>query len=154
NRALETLETICARYLSWPNADNVLGPGRPFFSTYLESIWVLHLATAASTLESLGRLPRQLGADLRAKVFRPSADVIADFNEGRSNRQVWHAAALFALGRVLDDNSLVERATNDPSGMFGLLEEGLLADGLWYEGENYHWFALRGLTWGAELMRE
>jgi len=152
-RALETLAGLAGRYESWPNADNVLGPSRPFFSTYLESVWVLQLASAAALLEELGRLPRELAADLRGKLFAPSAALIADYPEGRSNRQTWNAAALFALGRVLGDAGMQERAARGPDGILATLESGLLADGLWYEGENYHWFALRGIAWGAELLR-
>lgn len=152
-RALETLAALAARYASWPNADNVLGPSRPFFSTYLESVWVLQLAAAAGLLEDLGRLPEGLGRDLRAHLFRPSAALIADFDEGRSNRQAWNAAALFALGRVLGDRAMQERAADGPSGILALARTGFGRDGLWYEGENYHWFALRGLAWGAELLR-
>ena len=152
-RALETLAVIAARYGSWPNADNVLGPSRPFFSTYLESVWVLQLAAAASLLEDRGRLPSALAEDLRAHLFRPSSAIIADFDEGRSNRQVWNAAALFALGRVLGDQAMTLAAAQGPSGLLTLVEKGLAEDGLWYEGENYHWFALRGLTWGAEMLR-
>lgn len=152
-RALETLALLAERYPQYPNADNVLGPSRPFFSTYLESIWVLHLASAAGLLQSAGRLPRQLHDDLRRHVFAPAAQIIADFPEGRSNRQVWNAAALFALGRVLDDKPMADAAARGDGGIIASLQQGLLADGLWYEGENYHWFALRGLAWGAELLR-
>ncbi len=152
-RAVETLAAIAAQYPRWPNADNVLGPSRPFFSTYLESVWVLQLAAAASLLEDLRVLPSDLARDLRARVFRPSADLIADFDEGRSNRQVWNAAALFALGRVLGDEAMQQAAADGPSGIQALVADGFGADGLWYEGENYHWFALRGAAWGAELLR-
>lgn len=152
-RALEALAALASRYGSWPNADNVLGPSRPFFSTYLESIWVLHLAAAAGLLEDLGRLPPDLGRDLRLRLFRPSAALIADFDEGRSNRQVWNAAALFALGRVLQEDAMQAAASDGRSGIQSLVESGFGGDGLWYEGENYHWFALRGAAWGAELMR-
>ena len=34
--------------------DNVLGPSRPFFSTYLESIWLLQLCVALDMLEGSG----------------------------------------------------------------------------------------------------
>lgn len=152
-RAAETLAMIVERYQVWPNADNVLGPSRPFFSTYLESIWMLQLASAASVLEGDGRLPATLAADLRKRLFAPSAAIIADFDEGRSNRQVWNSAALFALGRVLGDDAMARAAAHGPSGILASLDHGLLADGLWYEGENYHWFALRGIAWGAELLR-
>jgi len=154
NRALATLAELVRRYQGYPDADNVLGPSRPFFSTYLESIWVLHVAAAASLLEAMGRLPRELSGELRAKLFAPSAALIADFDEGRSNRQVWNAAALFAVGRVLGDAALQREAAHGAGGILGVLDAGLLGDGLWYEGENYHWFALRGLAWGAELLRE
>jgi hypothetical protein len=152
-RALDTLAAIVERYQAWPNADNVLGPSRPFFSTYLESIWILQLAGAASLLEDEGRLPRALAADLRQRLFAPSAAIIADFDEGRSNRQVWNSAALYALGRILGDGAMARAAAHGPSGIIASLDHGLLADGLWYEGENYHWFALRGIAWGAELLR-
>jgi len=152
-RALETLAAIVERYQDWPNADNVLGPSRPFFSTYLESIWVLHLAVAASVLEGDGRLPADLAADLRTRLFAPSAAIIADFDERGSNRQVWNSAALYALGRILGDDAMAREAAHGPSGIVASLDHGLLADGLWYEGENYHWFALRGITWGVELLR-
>ncbi len=152
-RANEILAALAARYLEYPNADNVLGPSRPFFSTYLESIWVLHLAAAASLLSEAGRLAPELERDLPARLFRPSADLVADFDERRSNRQVWNAAALFALGRVLGDDALARDAARGTAGILATLNDGLLDDGLWYEGENYHWFALRGLAWGAELLR-
>ncbi|MGH7711745.1 MAG: hypothetical protein ACREOG_10705, partial [Gemmatimonadaceae bacterium] len=42
------------RYLGYPNRDNVLGPTRVFFSTYLESIWTLQLACALDLLEAAG----------------------------------------------------------------------------------------------------
>jgi hypothetical protein len=153
-RATDTLALLVERYQNYPNADNVLGPSRPFFSTYLESIWVLQLAAASSVLKDLGRLPDGLETDLQRKLFRPSAAIIADFDEGRSNRQVWNAAALFGLGRALGDKAMQEKAATGPSGMLESLRHGILDDGLWYEGENYHWFALRGLTWGAQLLRE
>ena len=152
-RALETLALLAERYPTYPNADNVLGPSRPFFSTYLESIWVLQLAAAASLLGEHGTLPPDLERDLASRLFRPSAELIADFDEGRSNRQVWNAAALHALGSLLGDAVLRERAARGATGLLAVLDDGVLADGMWYEGENYHWFALRGLTWGAELLR-
>ena len=152
-RAVEILGALASRYLAYPNADNALGPSHPFFSTYLESVWVLQLAAAASLLGEHGRLPAGLERDLVTRLFRPSAETIADFDERGSNRQAWNAAALYALGSVLDDAPLMERAARGPSGVLTTLDEGLRADGLWYEGENYHWFALRGLAWGAEMLR-
>jgi hypothetical protein len=131
------------RYASWPNEDNVLGPTRPFFSTYLESIWLLQLSVAVSALES-GRTT-ELGGEFRDRIAEPSSALIAEFNEGLSNRQVWNSAALASTATLLDRPEGVDRAIHGPGGLAQFLEQGLLSDGSWYEGENYHLFAHRGL---------
>ncbi len=137
-------------YLRYPNRDNVLGPGRPFFSTYLESIWLLQLCVALDILEN-SDAPSPLGSVVRQRIVEPSAAIIASYDEGRSNRQVWNDAALLAAGRLLDERSLIARALGGPSGVLSHIEQGLLSDGSWYEGENYHFFAHRGLWYGVTL---
>ncbi len=153
--ALSVLDGYSARYPEYPNRDNVLGPTRPFFSTYLESIWLLQLSVAADLLE-MGGSSSAVGescARLRDRVIAPSARLIASFDEGLSNRQVWHNAALLAAGRMLGDDRLATRAIDGPSGLARHLRDGLLADGTWYEGENYHLLAHRGL-WYSITMAE
>src|SRR5205085_370218 len=44
--AAAILDGYAARYLTYANVDNVLGPTRLFFSTYLESIWLLQICVA------------------------------------------------------------------------------------------------------------
>ena len=77
-----------------------------------------------------------------------AAAIIGEFNEGYSNRQVWNSAALVAVGAWFGDDELVEASVSGRTGLLGLLTEGFGADGSWYEGENYHLFALRGLLQG------
>jgi len=140
-------------YLGYPNADNVLGPSRPFFSTYLESIWLLQLCVALDLLE-LGAPSEHvaaLGSRVRDRLIQPSVALISSYDEGLSNRQVWNNAAMMAAGWMLGDASLVERASAGPSGLGVHLAEGLLADGSWYEGENYHLFAHRGVWYGVRM---
>lgn len=153
-RAAELAESILdayvARYLEYPNRDNALGPTRPFFSTYLESIWLLQIAVAQSLLEA-GDRARSLGQRVRERILAPSAQLIASFDEGDSNRQVWNAAALLAAGCLLGDSSLVDSAIQGESGVTAQLARGLLRDGSWYEGENYHVFAHRGLWYGVTM---
>jgi hypothetical protein len=151
--AERVLDAYAARYLQYPNRDNALGPTRPFFSTYLESIWLLQLAVALSLLETSDRA-RSLGARVRERVIEPSARLIASFDEGDSNRQVWNAGALLAAGRLLGDNALVEHSILGPSGLIAQLARGLLPDGSWYEGENYHVFAHRGLWYGLTMSEQ
>jgi len=136
-------------YLSYPNRDNVLGPTRLFFSTYLESIWLLQLCVAADLLETAG--DDATAGEVRERIVRPSAQLIAQFDEGLSNRQVWHNAALMAAALLLGDRAGAERVVRAPSGVEAHLAHGLLVDGTWYEGENYHLFAHRGLWYCVTL---
>jgi hypothetical protein len=145
------LEAYSERYLQYPNRDNVLGPSRPFFSTYLESIWLLQIAIAIDLLEAAG-IPADLGSRVRERIIEPSTALIASYDEGGSNRQVWNNAALIAGGTLLGKSRLVQRAITSPSGVLAQLSNGLLADGTWYEGENYHLFAHRGLWYGVTMM--
>lgn len=146
----DILRGYAERYASYPNRDNVLGPTRPFFSTYLESIWLLQLMVALDLLEAHGGRGA-LGDEVRERLVRPSATLIASYDEGLSNRQVYNNAALAAAGALLGDESLVARAVRGPSGLGVHFARALLADGTWYEGENYHLFAHRGLWYGVTI---
>jgi len=68
-----------------------------------------------------------------------------------SNRQVWNNAALAAAGILLEDHTLVKGALLGRSGLHEHLEHALLRDGSWYEGENYHLFAHRGLWYCVQI---
>ena len=137
-------------YLSYPNVDNVLGPTRLFFSTYLESIWLLQICVAS---RMLGDARPALAARVNDRIVEPSRATIAEFDEGASNRQVWNNAALLAAAILLDDAPAVERVAYADSGLAWHLANGLLEDGTWYEGENYHLFAHRGLWYGVTMAR-
>src|SRR2546427_4392191 len=95
-RAGEILRAYAARYFRYPNRDNVLGPSRLFFSTYLESLWIGNVLAAAVLLRESGNLDE---ATTRAvnQVAEEAANLIGDFDEGFSNRQTWNNAALAAI---------------------------------------------------------
>ena len=142
------LDGYADRYLTYPNVDNVLGPTRLFFSTYLESIWLLQICIAADVM-STGD-PR-LAETVRDRIVEPSRSLIAEYDEGASNRQVWNDAAFLAAARLLGDGQAAESAVHGASGLTYHLRNGLLVDGSWYEGENYHLFAHRGLWYGVAM---
>jgi hypothetical protein len=148
--AREIVVRYARGYRDYPNVDNVLGPTRLFFSTYLESIWLVQLVIAASLLD-WDDAERDLD-DLRS-VVHESASLIASFDEGWSNRQVWNSTALVAAGRWLDDAPLLQQGLDGPHGVTALLTRGAAENGRWHEGENYHFFALRGFQFAAELLR-
>jgi heparinase II/III-like protein/alginate lyase len=150
-RAREILGAYARRYWTYPNRDNVLGPSRLFFSTYLESIWILNYLAAAMLLREAGAL----GEADRAGVSRladEAATMIGEFDERFSNRQTWNNAALTAIAVWFEDEDLARAAIEGPTGLVAHLR-GFRRDGLWYEGENYHLFALRGLLTGAGWAR-
>jgi hypothetical protein len=150
--ALTRLDRYALQYERYPNADNVLGPSRPFFSTYLESIWLLQLCVAVDLLESGGVTEAQgIAGEVRSKIVVPSSRLIASYDEGRSNRQVWNTVAQMAAARLLgDDESFARQA----EALITHVDQGLLADGTWYEGENYHLFAHRGLWYGVTMCEQ
>jgi hypothetical protein len=154
--AITLLDAYADQYLRYPNRDNVLGPSRPFFSTYLESIWLLQLMIALDLLESHrpSVISHQLSSRVRERLVAPSAELIASYDEGMSNRQVWNNAALAAAGVLLEDNTMLERVLVGKSGLHEHLESALLSDGSWYEGENYHFFAHRGLWYCVQIAEQ
>lgn len=151
-RARGILAGYADRYLEYPNEDNVLGPARLFFSTYLESIWLTDYLAAAYLLREGGLLDDD-AADGVSRVADEAANLIGEFDEGFSNRQTWHDAALAATAVWFEDEELVKRVLEGETGLVAHLVHGFGGDGLWYEGENYHLFALRGLLTGLGWTR-
>jgi len=151
-RAGGILAAYAERYWRYPNRDNVLGPSRLFFSTYLESLRIGNYLAAAMLLKAADRLN---DATTRAvnQVAEEAATLIGDFDEGFSNRQTWNNAALTAIAVWFEDEDLAQRAIEGPTGLLAHLRRGFGRDGMWYEGENYHLFALRGLLTGAGWAR-
>ena len=142
-RAAEILAGYAERYLDYPNRDNVLGPARLFFSTYLESIWLTNYLAAASLLREAELLEPAV-AEAVSGLADEAANLIGEFDEGFSNRQTLHNAALAAVAVWFEDEELAARVVQGPTGTIAHLVRGFGEDGMWYEGENYHLFALRG----------
>lgn len=145
------LRELALRYNHWPNRDNVLGPSRPFFSTYLESIWLLNACHALALLEAAGRSAES--DRVRELLLEPSSQLIAGFPEGYSNRQVWNEVAVLSTLTLLGNESAIEKRLRGRHSLLSLLDRGLQSDGTWYEGENYHLFAHRGLWFGVEWLK-
>jgi hypothetical protein len=142
NRANELLQAY-RDYHRYPNRDNVLGPSRLFFSTYLESIWIGNFLAAATLMRDAGLLAEETG-QIVAQVADEAANIIGEYDEGFSNRQTWHNAALAAIAVWFEDGDLAARAIEGQTGILAHLLHGFGEDGMWYEGDNYHLFALRG----------
>src|SRR2546422_3130628 len=153
SRAAELLQAYARTYWQYPNRDNVLGPSRLFFSTYLESIWIGNYLAAAILLRESGRLDDETARGV-GQVADEAANLIGEFDESFSNRQTWNNTALAAIAAWFEDEALAQRAIEGPTGLLAHLLRGFGRDGMWYEGENYHLFALRGLLTGAAWARQ
>ena len=151
-RASDILTAYAERYWRYPNRDNLLGPSRLFFSTYLESLWIANYLAAAMLLKSAGRLDEATARAVN-QVADEAATLIGDFDERFSNRQTWNNTALVAIAVWFEDEDLAQRAIEGDTGLLAHLLRGFGRDGMWYEGENYHLFALRGLLTGAGWAR-
>jgi hypothetical protein len=151
-RAREMLAAYYELYFQLPNSDNVLGPSHLFFSTYLESIWLLDFLAAAFMLREMHALDDDEIASIDA-IANEAATIVAEFNEGMSNRQTWNSAALTAIATWFGDEDLAVNAVESRTGLVGHLADGFGTDGMWWEGENYHLFALRGLLVGLQWAR-
>jgi len=150
--ARDLLGTYGERYFSYPNRDNVLGPARLTFSTYLESIWISNYLAAAVLLRAAGLLDQATERRV-TQLADEAANLIGEFDERYSNRQTWNNAALAAIGTWFGDGELMHHAVEGTTGLVVHLVEGFRPDGMWYEGENYHLFALRGLLTGLVWAR-
>src|SRR4029450_11981928 len=146
------LRDYSSKYFEFPNRDNVLGPTRLFFSTYLESIWLCNAVAAGHLLREGGALD-DATAEAVGSIAEEAANLIGEFDEGLSNRQTWNNAALVASAVWFEDEDLARRGIEGRTGLIGHLVDGVGEDGLWYEGENYHLFALRGLLTGLGWAR-
>jgi hypothetical protein len=151
-RAWALLAGYEERYFELPNRDNVLGPSHLFFSTYLESVWLTNWLAGAAQLREAGLLPDDRVEGV-SRVAEEAAAIVAEFNEGMSNRQTWHSAALVAIGVWFGDDELIQNAVESRTGLLGHLVDGFGDDGVWWEGENYHLFALRGWMHGLSWAR-
>jgi len=151
-RARDILNGYALRYWRYPNRDNVLGPSRLFFSTYLESIWTCNYVAAATLLRASDQLDDATAHGVN-QVAEEAATLIGDYDEGFSNRQTWNNAALAAVAVWFEDEELAQRVIEGDTGLIAHLSRGFGRDGLWYEGENYHLFALRALLTGAGWAR-
>ena len=121
-RARELLAAYYELYFQLPNSDNVLGPSHLFFSTYLESIWILNFLAAAFMLREMHALDDDDIASIDA-IANEAATIIAEFNEGLSNRQTWNSAALTAIAAWFEDEDLAVNAIESRTGLVGHLAD-------------------------------
>ncbi len=124
-RASEILCWYGHHYAEFPNVDNVLGPARVFFSTYLESIWLENLMAAGFLLAETGQLD-QAANDAISAIADPAATIIGEYDERLSNRQTWNNAALLSIAVWFEDEELAHRCIEGTTGLIAHLLHGYM----------------------------
>jgi len=127
-------------YRSWPNPGQ--NPGIATYTTLDESVWSIPLAWAFSLIAET--LSPEESDEIVSKLLVPVAEHLKRRRyAGIHNFTCWHNGAISTLGRVSGRADLVRFALEDKLGQRSQLREGMLADGLWYEGSmSYHFYSV------------
>ena len=148
----DSLAHFVEHYREYPLANNLLGPTRLFQSTYLEAFWLVDMVAAFDLTRSSTAYSEADHSGLR-DLFYESAAVVRSYDEGISNRQAFNNAGMGAVALLYDDEELLEHVLAGPHGFAFHMRESLLEDGIWYEGETYHFATLDHSLNLAEMAR-
>ncbi len=139
------------KYPGYENNDNELGATKVFQSTYIESIWLSYLACGYDLTNGD---PCYSQADRNAIVkdlFLASAAVIRDYDEKWNNRQAFNNSGMCAAALLAEDEELLQYVLRGEHGFIAHMERSVLCDGLWYEGDNYHFATVPSMVNIAEM---
>jgi hypothetical protein len=147
-----TFDHFIRRYRDYPLANNLLGPTRLFQSTFLEAFWLVDMVAAYDLTRASGAYSPSDHSGVRDLLFESSA-VVRGFDEGVSNRQAFNNAGMGAVALLYEDEALLAHVLQGPHGFAFHIRESLLEDGIWYEGETYHFATLDHSLNLAEMAR-
>lgn len=146
NTLIKILQDYADHYPAYQRMPTtVANPGVATYTTLDESVWVLPLVWAFDLIREALSLQQieHIGAQLLAPV---AAHLVEHHFSGVHNFACWHNAAIGAIGVVLKRSDLVDFAIKGKFGFETQVREGVLADGLWFEGSfSYHFYALAAL---------
>lgn len=110
-----------------------------------EAVWILPLAWAFDLVA--GTMSAGQVETIGEQLLIPVAEfLIRRHYAGIHNFACWHNAAIATVGLVTQQRNLVEFAVDGEFGLETQLREGVLADGLWFEGSfSYHFYTLAAL---------
>lgn len=148
-RASEILLGYARNYLSMPKGPTVRAEfsGVVTYHGLDESVWLVRIAWAFAMLD--GYIPPHTAREICDQLLRPGAEHMRENSYKRiHNVTNWCNAALVTLGLVLEDESLIVEALDGEFGLYAQLHQGVLGDGLWFEGSlSYHYYSLAAIVW-------
>ena len=145
-RVQETLLDYAANYASYmTSAGRPANHGIAQFSTLDEAVWVIPLAWSFDIIRPT--LSQSQQAEIVEELLLPAAGFLTRRHFGGiHNFACWHNAAIGTIGAVTDNEELLAFAIDGPNGFHTQAREGILADGLWFEGSfGYHFYTVAAL---------
>jgi len=157
-KAREILLAYADRYLNYPlhtiRGESKIGGGRVGPQTLDESTWLIPICQGMDLIwEKLSEDDRR---EIAQKLLLPAAkEVILPHKIGVHNIQCWKNSAVGSVGFLLGDEELIEEAIYNPDrGYWRQMRDGVLPDGVWWEGAwGYHFYTLSALWSLAEAAR-
>jgi len=130
-----------------------VNPGVATYTTLDESVWIIPLAWAFSLIRET--LPAVESEGIVARLLVPAAEHLVRRRYGViHNFTCWHNAAIATLGRVAGRADLVRFALEGDLGQRAQLRQGMLGDGLWFEGSmSYHFYSVWAILMSALACR-
>lgn len=115
------------------------------FSTLDEAVWSIPLAWSFDLIRSTLSDGQQ--NEIVDKLLLPAAEFLMERHFGGiHNFACWHNAAIGTIGAVTGRETLLDFAIDGQYGFHTQAREGILADGLWFEGSfSYHFYTVAAL---------
>lgn len=115
------------------------------FSTLDEAVWSIPLAWSFDLIRATLSDGQQ--EEIVGKLLLPAAEfLMARHFGGIHNFACWHNAAIGTIGAVTGIEELLSFAIDGDYGFHKQAQEGILADGLWFEGSfSYHFYTAAAL---------
>ncbi len=115
------------------------------FSTLDEAVWSIPLAWSFDLIRSTLNDAQQ--AEIVDRLLLPAAEFLMERHFGGiHNFACWHNAAIGTIGAVTGRETLLDFAIDGQYGFHTQAREGILADGLWFEGSfSYHFYTVAAL---------
>jgi len=130
-----------------------VNPGVATYTTLDESVWIIPLAWAFSLMaETLSTADSDV---IVSRLLVPAAEHLVRHRYGVvHNFTCWHNAAIATIGRVAGRADLLHFALEGELGQRAQLREGMLGDGLWFEGSmSYHFYSVWAILMSALAFR-
>ena len=128
-------------------------PGVATYTTLDESVWIIPLAWAYTLIAET--LPARESGEIISRLLVPAAEHLMRRRYGAiHNFTCWHNAAIATIGHIADRADFIAFALEGKFGQRAQLREGMLADGLWFEGSmSYHFYSVWAILMSALAFR-